>query len=144
MAAMRARREQVGRDMALHLRVSDNGEVHAGVPGGRYSHPPHLNGHFEAEGGSVILTGVIRESLGQVFLPRFYMTLSVIMLLVAIGLAVGKVVPGLIICFVAAVLFGLLGYGLGRLRGSSFRIDSKNLMEKVNSLLPEQRPHRLP
>jgi len=137
VATMRQSKEQAGRGLFMRLKIYDDGRVHARLPSGRYHSPPYLRACFEATSGSMTLSGVIREAFGEVLIPRIFITLSVFMLAVAVLLViVGNPVPGSIICFIAGALFGLLGYGLGRLRRTTFRIDCNNLMEKVTPLLP--------
>jgi hypothetical protein len=145
VAAMQQSKEQAGRDLGMRLKIYDDGRVHARLPGGRYHSPPYLRARFEATGGSITLSGVIREAFGEVIIPRIFMTMAVFMLTAAIVLVVvGNPVPGSIICFIGGALFTLLGYGLGRLRRTSFRIDCDNLMEKVTPLLSsDDRPYRL-
>jgi hypothetical protein len=147
VADMRQRQSWAGPHLGMRLKVYEDGRVHARLPGGRYHNPPFLRARFEGDAGSVTLKGVIHEAFGEVIVPRIFMALSVFMLAVAIILVVvGNPVPGSIICFIGGILFGLIGYGLGRLRGNSFRIDCNNLMQKVTALLPlsSDSPHRLP
>lgn len=146
VAAMRAGREQAGRGLALGLKVFDDGRVHARTPQVGRHIPPHLKGRFEADGGSVTLRGVIRESVSDVTYPRVFLILAIFMLLAAILLVVaGNPVPGTIICGIGGVLFGLIGYWLGRLQARVFPIEARNLMAKVLSLLPAaELPRQLP
>jgi len=137
VAAMRQSKELAGHGLGMRLTIYGDGRVHARLPGGRYHSPPYLRARFDATSGSMTLSGVIREAFGEVFVPRMFLALAVFMLAVAVLLViVGNPVPGSIICFIFGALFGLLGYGIGRLRRTSFRIDCDNLMEKVTPLLP--------
>lgn len=139
VAAMRTRRAQA-RQRGLRLKAHDDGRLIARIPGGRYSSPPALRGRFEPRDAGVVFEGAISESRASVGLPRGFIGMGVVLAAVAILLAVvGQPSPGSYICGVSAVLFLLIGYGLGRLRASSFRYDCKNLMGKLTPLLPGAR-----
>lgn len=140
VAAMRTRRRQAGQ-RRLRLKAHDDGRLIARIPGGRYSSPPCLRGRFEPRDGHVVFDGVISESHASVGVSRGFIGMGVVLAVVAILLAVaGQPSPGSYICGVSAVLFALIGYGLGRLRASSFRYDCKDLMDKLTPLLPGARP----
>lgn len=137
---MRARRDQA-REHMLRLKVRDDGRLIARIPGGRYSSPPRLEGRFEPGDGGTVFEGVISEAHASVGIPRGFTGMAVLLALGAILVAVGgQPSPGSYICGVSAVLFGLIGYGLGRLRKSSFRYDCKELMRKLTPLMPGARP----
>lgn len=140
VATMRARRQQA-REHMLRLKVRDDGELVARIPGGRYSSPPRLDGRFEPGDGGIVFEGVISESHASVGIPRGFIGMAVFLALGAILVAVGgQPSPGSYVCGVSAILFALIGYGMGRLRGSSFSYDCKELMGKLTPLIPGARP----
>lgn len=141
VVTLRTRREQARQHM-LRLKVRDDGELMARIPGGRYSTPPRLEGHFgPGDGGGIVFEGVISESHASVGIPRGFIGMAVFLALGAILVAVGgQPSPGSYICGVSAVLFGLIGYGTGRLRKSSFSYDCKELMRKLTPLMPGASP----
>lgn len=139
VATMRARRDQA-RQHRLRLKAKDDGRLIARIPGGRYDSPPSLKGRFEPSDGVVVFEGVISESHASVGIPRGFTGMAVLLAVVTILLAVaGQPSPGSYICGVIAVLFGLIGYGIGRLRRSSFGYDCKELMGKLTPLMPGAR-----
>jgi hypothetical protein len=140
VATMQTRRDQA-RQQRLSLKAREDGTFTARVPGGRYSSPPRLRGRFELGDGGVVFNGVISEAHGSVFIPRMFTGMGAFFILVAILLAVvGNPSPGSYICGVGGVLFGLIGYGLGKLRRSSYRYDCKSLMGKLTPLMPGATP----
>jgi hypothetical protein len=145
VATAREYRKPEDRRAGLLLKVYDDGRISARQPPGRYSVPPALDGRFEADGGLVVLRGVIREALNDVFIPRLFLTAAAVMIVLGILLiATGKPVPLSPICFVAAVYFSLVGYGLGRLLGKTFPSECEGLIKYVTSALPVERSYRLP
>lgn len=140
VATMRTRREQA-REHNLRLKVSDDGGLMARIPGGRYSSPPRLEGRFEPGDGGIVFEGVISESHASVGIPRGFIGMAVFLALGAILVAVGgQPSPGSYICGVSAVLFALIGYAMGRLRGSTFSYDCRELMRRLTPLMPGARP----
>jgi hypothetical protein len=145
VTSAREYRKPEDRRAGLVLKVYDDGRIRARQPHGQYSVPPALEGRFEADGGLVMLRGVIREALNDVFIPRFLLTAATVMIILAILLiATGKPVPLSPICFVAAAYFSLVGYVLGRLLGKSFPSECEDLMKHMTSALPVERSYRLP
>jgi hypothetical protein len=139
VATMRTRKKQA-RHQRLVLKPHDDGKLTAQILGGRNSSPPVLRGRFESGDGGVVFDGVISESHASVAIPRMFTGLCVIFVFVTILLVVvGQPSPGSYICGVGAVVFGLLGWGLGRSRGASFRYDREELMRTLTPLLPGAR-----
>lgn len=140
VATMRARRDQA-RHRGLRLKVKDDGRFIARIPGDRSSSPPCLKGRFEPRNGSAVFHGVIFESHANAGIPRGFTVMGIVIAVVAILLAVaGRPSPGSYICGVIAVLFLLIGYGLGHFRKSSFSYDGKDLMHRLTPLLPGAKP----
>jgi len=143
IAAVQARRGQACRE-GLRLKTADNGMLTARIPGGRYSSPPRLQGFLRAGAGGVEFDGVISEAHASVGLPRGFVGMAAIFAVVTVLLAFGNPSPGSYVCGAGAVLFGLIGYVLGRLRRSSFRYDCKQLLARVTPLMPGASPHGEP
>jgi hypothetical protein len=119
---------------ALH--VSDDGRVSCRYHGGRRYTPPYFHGRLGADGGEVTLTGVIRESRNQGFTTVIYSVLAVFMAAVAVFCAVVQpiVVPGLVICGIAALAFGALSLAVRRMRVTQFRADAPKLEAALSNL----------
>jgi len=140
VVTMRARRNQA-RQHGLRVKVKDDGRFMARIPGGRYYSPPCLKGRFEPGDGGAVVQGVISESPASVSIPRGFNTMAVLLALAAVlAAAAGHASPGSYICGVTAVLFGLIGYGIGRFRRATFGYDCKQLMGKLIPLLPGAKP----
>lgn len=77
----------------------------------------------------VVLHGVIRESRSARFMSAMYATVALIMAAVAVICALSHpvVIPGLVICAIAALALGLLSVGLRGSRTSTFRTGSSRL-----------------
>lgn len=136
VAAMRVCREQA-RQRGLRLRVKDDGRLTARMPAGRYSYPPRFSGRFESGDKGVVFEGVIVESRTDASMRQGAAGLGVLFATVSVLLAVaGRASPGSYVCGVTAIAFGLLGYGLNRLRESSFSFDCKELLGKLTPLMP--------
>jgi hypothetical protein len=140
VTTVRARRDQASQQM-LRLRVKADGRFMARIPGGRYSSPPCLKGSFQTGDDGVVFEGVIAESHAAVDIPRAFAGMGILLALATVLVAVtGEPSPGSYICGIAAVLFGLIGYGLAHLRGRSFAIDCKQLMRELTPLMPGATP----
>ena len=137
LTTIHERRDDVMRSSQLSVRTHADGRVRAKVIViSRYHVRPRLKGRLMAGEQGATLRGVIRESYVELFVPRMYAGLAVF--LAAVG---GLVVrsgnlrgPGLFVCFGGAVVLGALGYGLGRLRVSSFARDVTELEQAVEYL----------
>jgi hypothetical protein len=140
VAAIRDNQEQKGRRMTLVLKVSGDGRLRARIPSTTRHITPALTGQLEADGDSVMLRGVIREPASAVLVLRVYVTISILLLLLAIVQA-GHPVPGAIVCGACGVLLGLTGYWLARSRVDGFSRDCGELMEEVTSVLPAEHHH---
>jgi hypothetical protein len=137
---IRAGKDAVRRSSGLWVRVRDDGRVRARVlAGGRYHIRPHLKGRLVVAGRGTSLRAVIYESYGESLVPGLFGGLAVFMAVVgvAIALAGDFAGPGLVVCGVAAVLFALLAYRLGRRRPTSFALEVKELERAVKRLVKQ-------
>ena len=140
VGAISDRQEQDDRGLSLVLKVSDDGRLHARIPSTTRHITPSLTGQLEPDGDSVMLRGVIREPAGAVLVLWVYMTIAMLLLLLAI-IQVAHPVPGAIVCGSCGVLLGLTGYWLARSRVDGFSRDCAKLMEEVTSVLPTGHRH---
>ncbi len=140
VAAIRDSQEQQGRHITLVLKVSGDGRLRARIPSTTRHITPVLTGQFEVDGDSVMLRGVIREPASAVLVLRVYLTMAILLLMLAI-LQAGQPVPGAIVCGASGVLLGLTGYWLARSRVDGFSRDCGKLMEEVTSILPADHRH---
>jgi hypothetical protein len=124
----------------LRVKVSDDGWLRARIPSTARHGTPTLIGQLEADGDSVTLRGVIREPAAAVAVVRVYLTMAILLLLLAI-LQAGHPVPGGIVCGACGILLGLTGYWTARGRIDGFSRDCEKLMEEVTSLLPADHHH---
>lgn len=125
----------------LRLTTGEDGTCTARVPGGRNSSPPRFDGRFEAADGAVVLEGVIRESHANVGIPRGFCAIAAFCAAVAVSLVInGKAAPGAYVCGVSALVLGLLGYVMARLRRPAFDGDCRQLMKQLLLLMPGARP----
>jgi hypothetical protein len=117
----------------LRLRVHEDGLVRCRAVRHTRSTPPHFRGHLRATGGGVVLQGVIRESRASGFVTALYSFLTLLMAAVAVLCALSHplVVPGLVICSVATIAFGILGVVMRGQRVSVFRIEADSLEAKI-------------
>jgi hypothetical protein len=122
------------RPRRLWLKVSDEGRVRARVPSGSSrSLPPFLKGRVMADDSGVFLAGGIRESYSEVIVPRVFAFLTVFMAAVFAGLlASGQYTsPGVYVCGIGGILFGLLAHALKRLRFGSFAREANDLLTRL-------------
>jgi hypothetical protein len=124
----------------LLVKVSDDGRLRARIPATTRHNTPALIGQLEADGDSVMLRGVIREPVTAVAAVRVYLTMAIVLLLLAI-LQAGHPVPGGVVCGACGILLGLTGYWLARGRVDGFSRDCEELMGEVTSLLPAGHHH---
>jgi hypothetical protein len=138
LKVVRARKDEARRSSRLRVRVRDDGRLRARVAiGGRYHVRPHLKGRLVVAGRDTSLRGVIYESYAESLMPGLYLGIALFMALITLAILTAGDFrsPGLIICPVAAVLLGLLGHRLGRLRPTSFALDAKELQQAVKRLV---------
>lgn len=140
VAAIRDSQEQKGRHITLALKVSGDGRVRARIPSTTRHITPVLTGQLEPDGDCVMLRGVIREPASVVLVLRVYVTLAILLLLLAV-LQAGHPVPGAIVCGACGVLLGLTGYWLARSRADGFSRDCGKLIEEITSVLPPEHRH---
>jgi len=122
-----------GRDR-LRLRVHDDGRVRCcSVRVGRRNSPPSFHGHLEESVDGVTLRGAIRESRSARAFPVMYTTGALFMAVIAVACVVAHpiVVPGLVICAIAAVLLGLLGLALRSGRVPTFQREAHALEMRI-------------
>lgn len=140
VAAIRDSQEQKGRHITLVLKVSGDGRLRARIPSTTRHITPALTGQLEPDGGAVMLRGVIREPASVVLVLRVYVTMAILLLLLAV-LQAGHPVPGAIVCGACGLLLGLTGYWLARSRVDGFSRDCGKLMEEFTSVLPAEHRH---
>lgn len=122
----------------LSLRVRDDGRVRAVIPEfSRLSSPPVLTGRINPHPDGPVLAATVRESYVEVLVPRVFLVSAV-----WLGAALAWLLtdhqfasPGVPICAVGAVVLGLMGFALGRLRGAGFRRRADDLENAVRELV---------
>jgi hypothetical protein len=140
VAAISDNQEQEDRRLSLVLKVCDDGRLRARIPSTTRHITPSLTGQLEPDGDSVMLRGVIREPAGAVLVLWVYLTMAILLLLLAI-VQVAHPVPGAVVCGSCGVLLGLTGYWLARSRTDGFCRDCAKLIEEVTSVLPTGHRH---
>jgi hypothetical protein len=140
VAAISDSQEQEDRRLSLVLKVCDDGRLRARIPSTTRHITPSLTGQLEPDGDSVMLRGVIREPAGAVLVLWVYLTMAILLLLLAI-VQVAHPVPGAVVCGSCGVLLGLTGYWLARSRTDGFCRDCAKLIEEVTSVLPTGHRH---
>jgi len=140
VAAMRDNQEQEDGRHSLVLKVSDDGLLRARIPSTTRHVTPSLTGQIELDGDSVMLRGVIREPAGAVLVLWVYLSIAILLLLLAV-IQVTHPVPGAVVCGSGGVLLGLTGYWLARSRVDGFSRDCVKLTEQVTSVLPTGHRH---
>lgn len=140
VAAISDNQEQGDRSLSLVLKVCDDGRLRARIPSTTRHVTPSLTGQLEPDGDSVMLRGVIREPAGAVLVLWVYLSIAMLLLLLAI-VQVTHPVPGAIVCGSGGVLLGLTGYWLARSRVDGFSRDCAKLMDEVTSVMPTGHRH---
>jgi hypothetical protein len=123
----------------LAVRVRDDGRVRARIAEyRRLSWPPRLAGRITDGPSGTVLVGTIKESRNEVALPRLFTGLALLTAAAFVGLLATKQFtnPGVYICGIVALASGGLGYGLGRLRRVSFRIEADKLEGAIRQAVP--------
>jgi hypothetical protein len=117
----------------LRIRLRDNGSAWCRLTQVGRRVPPYFRGQLREEDGGVVLEGVIRESRMTGLVTSEFSIVTVIMAAAAIAcVAVSPIiVPGLVICGLAAVAFGLLSVPLRKQRVARFAIEANELDGKV-------------
>ncbi|HJP73380.1 MAG TPA: hypothetical protein VJ914_03880 [Pseudonocardiaceae bacterium] len=118
------------------LRVGDDGRVSCHQQARRRYTPPTFHGAVTSEAGEVRLTGTIREARSQGVATATYSVLAVVMAALAVLCAVVQpiVLPGLVICGLAALAFAPLSVALRGMRVSRFRADAPRLESTLANL----------
>jgi hypothetical protein len=120
----------------LRVRIHENGRVWCRtIPVGK-STPPYFRGHLGESGDGAVLRGVIRESRSSGFVTAIFTILTLFMAAVAVICALSHpvVVPGLVICSIAAFVFGPMSFALRGQRVSRFKYEADDLDGKIRWL----------
>lgn len=118
----------------FRIRLHEDGRVRCRIRTySRYNTPPYFRGRLHESAGGVVLRGVIRESRKESLVTVMFTTLTVFMAAIAVVCAASHpiVVPGLVICSVAAVAFGVLSVMLRAARESSFPREADELEARI-------------
>lgn len=122
----------------LSLRVRDDGRVRAVIAEfSRFSSPPVLAGRINPDPGGAVLAATVHESYAEVLIPRVFLGSAVWLGAALAWLLIDRQFssPGVPICAIGAVVLGLMGLALGRLRGTGFRRHADDLERAVRELV---------